>query len=113
MSEFVARRLETIEQAEPVPGLRMRSWAGAGLSAVHARLAPNTAMPQHHHVAEQMGIVLEGAMTITAGTRSEHVSTGTVYRIASDVPHSVQAGPDGCVIIEMFAPARENARPLA
>ncbi len=113
MSEFIVRYLDTVPETEPVLGLRMRSWAGAGLSAVHARLAPNTAMPQHRHVAEQMGIVLEGMMTITCAHRSERVSSGTVYRIASDVPHSVQAGPEGCVIIEMFAPAREGVPRLA
>jgi quercetin dioxygenase-like cupin family protein len=65
-------------------------------------------MPAHHHIAEQMGIVLDGSMTITAGGRSETVRAGSLYRIGPDVPHGVHAGPEGCTIIEMFSPAREG-----
>lgn len=112
MADFIARRLETLRETEPIAGIKIRMWAGAGLSASHARLAPNVVMPAHHHVAEQMGVVLEGSMTITAGGRSESVTAGSIYRIGSDIPHGVTVGPQGCTIIEMFSPAREGAARL-
>ena len=36
------------------------------------------------------------------------LSPGATYVIPSDVPHEAIAGPDGCVVIDIFAPVREE-----
>jgi hypothetical protein len=30
------------------------------------------------------------------------------YRILADVPHTATAGPDGCVVMDIFAPPRHD-----
>ena len=36
------------------------------------------------------------------------VEKGSFWRTPSDVEHSVIAGPEGCVILDVFAPPREE-----
>ena len=113
MAEFVTGHLDELLEKEPAPGVFMRAFAGTGLSVASVRLAPDTTVAAHRHIAEQVGIVLEGSMEITAGGKTELVKAGSVYVIDSDVPHAVRVGPNGCRVVEMFAPARDGVQRLS
>ena len=78
-------------------------------------LAPNAVVPEHRHPNEQLGLVIEGEMRFRIADEERTVGPGGTWRILSDVPHEVQAGPEGAVVIDVFAPARHDwdSRPAA
>jgi quercetin dioxygenase-like cupin family protein len=47
-------------------------------------------------------------MTFTIGGEVGEVVPGSSWRILANVPHSVVAGPEGAVLVEVFAPARDD-----
>jgi quercetin dioxygenase-like cupin family protein len=97
-----------------------RIWEGVVARSVHTdrltmgliELAPDAVVPEHHHDNEQVGILLDGSMTFTVGGDEREVRAGSTWAIPPDVPHSVVAGPAGAVAFEIFAPGRDDWRPL-
>lgn len=76
-------------------------------------LEPNAVVPLHHHEHEQLGLVLSGEIAMTIGG-AEHVCTPDVaYQIPGGVKHGGRAGPDGCRVLDVFVPVREDYRELA
>ena len=71
-------------------------------------LEPNRPVPEHQHENEQMGFVLRGGMQMTIGGESRELTTGQAYSIPSNTPHSVMTGPEGCVVMDIFAPVRAD-----
>jgi quercetin dioxygenase-like cupin family protein len=55
-----------------------------------------------------VGFLVQGAMTFTVGGEVGEVVPGSSWRIPASVPHSVVAGPEGAVLVEVFAPARDD-----
>jgi quercetin dioxygenase-like cupin family protein len=71
-------------------------------------LAPNAVVPEHEHVNEQTGILLDGSLTFTVSGESKDLRPGSAWVIPGHAPHSVVAGPEGASLVELFAPARED-----
>ena len=46
------------------------------------------------------------------GDETRELAAGGTWRIAPNVPHEVHAGPAGAVVIDVFAPTREDWRAL-
>ncbi|MBV8080260.1 MAG: cupin domain-containing protein [Actinobacteria bacterium] len=101
-----------------VPALQI--WDGVVARPVHAErmtmglieLEPGAVVPEHSHGQEQIGILLAGSMTFTIGGETKTVGPGGIWTILADVPHSVEAGKDGAVAFEIFAPGRTDWRDL-
>jgi len=89
-------------------GVVARAVVGAEATFAHIELDPNTAVPEHHHVNEQTGILLRGSMSFTIGDETKEILPGEMWVIPADVPHSVVAGPDGAALAELFAPPRAD-----
>ena len=95
-----------------------RIWDGVAARAVHGErltlalveLDPNSVVPEHTHDHEQLGLVLQGRVTFRVGDDTRELGPGGTWQIASNVPHEVQAGPDGAVVVDAFAPARDDWR---
>ena len=93
-----------------------RIWDGVVGRTVHAErvtmtlleLAPNALVPEHGHEQEQVGFLVEGEMTFIVGAETRRLGPGGTWRIPADVPHWVEAGPDGAVVFEVFAPIRDD-----
>jgi quercetin dioxygenase-like cupin family protein len=47
-------------------------------------------------------------MRFRIGDESQVVLPGSTWAIPSHVPHEVEVGPDGCVVVEVFAPRRDD-----
>jgi quercetin dioxygenase-like cupin family protein len=100
-----------VSQLEPA-----RIWDGVLARAVHAdRLTlgfvdidPGVQVPLHQHENEQVGFVLRGSVTMVVRGQSRELRVGETYQIASQVPHSAKAGPDGVSVVDVFAPVRED-----
>ena len=93
-------------------------WDGAAARSVHGErltlavveLDPGSVVPEHSHDHEQLGIVLRGDVTFRVGDETRALTAGGTWRIPSNVPHEVHVGPQGAVVIDAFAPPRDDWR---
>ncbi|MEJ3657972.1 cupin domain-containing protein [Actinomycetes bacterium KLBMP 9759] len=69
---------------------------------------PGTRIPEHTHVNEQLGFVLEGSLRFTVDGTSADRGPGDTWRIMSNVPHRAEAGPQGAVVVEVYSPVRAD-----
>lgn len=97
----------------PVPGIRMSVMAGGKMMANWVRIEPGAAVPTHAHEHEQIGLVLEGEILMTIGDETRALVPGHAYTIPGNLPHAAVAGPQGCLVIDIFSPPREDYRAAA
>jgi quercetin dioxygenase-like cupin family protein len=93
-------------------GVIARSVEGDRLSLAVVELEPLTVVPEHSHENEQLGIVLSGSVSFRVGEETRQLVAGGTWRIAPNVPHEVHAGPEGAVVVDVFAPVRDDWRAL-
>ena len=89
-----------------------RSVHGDRLTLAVVELEPDAHAREHSHDHEQLGLVLQGSIEFRIGDERRTLGPGATYVIASNVPHEAIAGPDGAVVIDIFAPVREEWRSL-
>jgi len=89
-------------------GVVARRVEGDQLTLAVVELAPNSVVPEHRHANEQCGVVIEGEVQFRIGEEERVLGPGGTWRILSDVPHEVRTGPEGAVVIDVFAPARRD-----
>lgn len=70
-----------------------------GLDVVEWTDEPGTSYPEHTHPAREVRIVLEGAMTITEGSREHRLGPGDRVDLEPNEAHSALVGPDGCTYL--------------
>ena len=92
----------------PIPGITMRPLAGGHIMLNRVEIDPNVEVPRHNHVHEQAGLVLEGVLHLTIGDETRSLRPGDAYTCPPDLPHRAVAGPDGCVVLDVFCPPRED-----
>ena len=91
-------------------------WDGIHARVVHGErlllgvveLDPGAVAREHHHEHEQLGMVISGTITFRIGDETRELGPGETWTIPSNVPHEATAGPDGAVLIDVFAPVRED-----
>lgn len=88
--------------------VRARKVEGEGITLAVVELAPGAVVPEHRHVQEQLGICIEGSVRFSVDSEVRDLGPGGTWRVLSDRPHGVVAGPDGAVVIDVFAPARDD-----
>src|SRR5581483_10178709 len=54
-----------------------------------------------------------GSLTFRIGEEERELRPGGMWAIPADVPHEVRVGPDGAVVVEAFAPRRDDWAALA
>ncbi len=94
----------------------IRIWDGVTVQAVEGDrstlaivdLEPGATVQEHRHDNEQLGILVRGTMHFRVGDETRDLVPGDTWRITSDTPHEVTAGPDGALAVESFAPARAD-----
>lgn len=107
--------LQDIAALAPKPiwdGVTARVVEGERVSMALVELEPGGLVPEHHHENEQLGLVVEGEVSFRVGGEERTLGPGGTWRIASDVPHSVRAGADGAVVVDVFSPVRHDWRAL-
>jgi quercetin dioxygenase-like cupin family protein len=94
----------------------LRIWDGVTAQAVEGErttlavvdLEPGSTVPEHRHENEQLGVLIRGAMRFQIEGETRDLTPGDTWRIPSEVPHSVTAGPQGALAVECFTPARAD-----
>ena len=90
------------------PGIGMQPLTGERLMVNRVVIAPGAIVPEHHHPHEQAGYVLEGVLRLTVAGETWDLQPGDAYVLPGDTPHGAISGPDGCVVLDIFAPPRED-----
>jgi quercetin dioxygenase-like cupin family protein len=98
---------------ELAPGVRMFPRFGENVMFMVVELDPNAVVPSHSHPHEQMGLVLSGTITFEIGGAQLQLGPDGAYEIPSGVEHGAVAGPEGCRVVDIFQPVREDYRKLA
>ncbi len=88
--------------------VRARKVEGERITLAVVELAPGAIVPEHRHESEQLGIVIEGTVTFTLDGETRDLGPGGTWRILSNRPHEVVAGPSGAVVIDVFNPPRSD-----
>ena len=89
-------------------GVQARVITGERLTMALVDLEPNKPVGEHHHGNEQLGFILQGELTFTIGGETRTLGPGDTYAISSEVLHSAVTGPQGCVVVDVFAPVRAD-----
>ena len=97
-------------QRELAPGITTRIFPGDQAMLSVVRLAPHAEGKLHHHPEEQWGVMLEGSGLRSQDGQDIAVKKGDFWRTPGNVPHSLRAGPDGAVVLDVFSPPREEYR---
>ena len=90
------------------PGIDMQPLTGERLMVNRVVIAPGAVVPEHRHPQEQAGYVLEGVLRLTVGGETWDLHPGDAYVLPGDTPHGAVSGPEGCVVLDVFAPPRED-----
>ena len=93
-------------------GFLARAVHGDGLTFAIVEIEPGAALPEHRHENEQLGMVLRGSVTFRVGDEERELAPGGVWRIPPNAPHSASGGPGGAVVLDVFAPPREDWKPI-
>ena len=115
MKHAETRTFESLRNIRPHAlraGITARAVEGERMTMAVVDLEPNVAMPEHHHENEQLGFIIAGSMTMWIGDEKSELRPGDTYAIPSDVPHHVVVGSDGCTVVDVFAPVREDWKKL-
>jgi unsaturated pyranuronate lyase len=91
-------------------------WEGVAARAVHGErltlavveLDANAVVPEHAHENEQLGMVISGSVKFRVGSETRDLGPGGTWNIPANVPHEVSVGPEGAVVLDVFAPGRSD-----
>lgn len=92
-------------------------WDGVVIRALHGErvtlglveLAPNSVVPEHSHPNEQIGVLVRGSFArCRIGDEEREIRPGDTWRILGGVPHEVETGPEGALVVELWSPPRED-----
>ena len=93
-------------------GVSTRLFPGEQAMLSFVKVEPGASGALHHHPEEQWGYVLSGSGKRFQGDEVWDFGPGDFWRTPGDVPHTVEAGPEGALILDVFAPPREAYKKL-
>ncbi len=91
-------------------GITTRIFPGDRAMLSVVRLAPHAHGTLHRHPEEQWGVLLEGECLRIQGGEERMLKAGDFWHTPGGVPHTVRTGDVGAVILDVFAPPREEYR---
>jgi quercetin dioxygenase-like cupin family protein len=97
-----------ITPREIAPGIRTRPVWGERIMVSIIDVDPGSEVPPHVHPHEQMGLILEGGVTMMIGGDLRVLNPGDVYLVPPDVEHGAFAGSERARIADIFSPPRED-----
>ena len=102
---------EKLERIAPLPvwhGIAARVVSGERITLAVVELDPGAVVAEHAHENEQLGLVLRGSMAFRLGGEERELGPGDTWTIPPNTPHDSVAGPEGAVVIDVFAPPRDD-----
>jgi quercetin dioxygenase-like cupin family protein len=99
-------RVDDLDPLTPSAGLHFRPVTTETVMTNFVSFEPDTPAPMHHHVEQQIAIVLAGELTFTVGDETRAMHAGDCVVIPPNVKHGGVAGPEGCQVLDVFTPPR-------
>ena len=99
-------RFDDLEPLRVVEGMDFRPVTTGSVMANHVTIAPNADLATHHHVEEQIVLMIAGELEFTVGGETRTLRPGDCVVIPAHVPHGGIGGPEGAVAIDVFSPPR-------
>ncbi len=90
------------------PGVSIATTAGTSMMISVVTFEPDSAVPDHSHHHEQMGMMVSGRLEFTVGGITRTLGPGDIWRIPGGVVHGVRAVDGPAVAIDVFHPIRED-----
>lgn len=91
-------------------GIAARIFVGDQAMISVAELAPNAKGTLHSHPQEQWGVLLKGSGVRIQAGREHPVKEGDFWCTPGGVEHGLIAGPEGCRVMDIFSPPRDEYR---
>ncbi len=91
-------------------GITTRIFPGDQAMLSVVRIAPHSEGTLHSHPQEQWGVLLEGELVRILGCEEAAVKAGDFWCTPGGVEHSVRTGAAGAVVLDVFAPPRDEYR---
>ena len=104
--------VESIAPRQVWEAIAARSVHGQRLTLAVVELDPGAVAAEHSHDNEQLGLVLNGSLDFRIGDERRELGPGATYVIPSNTPHMAIAGPEGAVVVDVFAPVRAEWQAL-
>ncbi len=95
---------------ELAPGVNARIFPGVHAMLSVVKLGPHAVSPVHSHPQEQWGVCLEGEWIRIQDGVEHHVKAGDFWQTPPNVPHGGRTLDGPCVVLDIFAPPREEYR---
>jgi integrase/quercetin dioxygenase-like cupin family protein len=94
-----------LDETEPQPGVRRRTFAGARLGADRELLAPGVRIAPHAHAEEQVTFVLSGRVAVHVGASRFEAGAGGLVHVPSGVSHGIAAVRDRpALLLHVYSP---------
>lgn len=97
-----------LPERELAPGVRTRLVWGERIMLSFLDMAPHSTVPEHAHVHEQMGVVLEGELELQIGEERRLLGPNDTYLIPSQVRHAAWTHERACRLLDVFSPPRDE-----
>lgn len=96
---------------EVFPGYVAKMIHTETMTLVYWSIAAGAAIPEHHHINEQVTHVLKGEFVLVVDGESRELEPGIVAVIPSNVKHYGHAVTD-CLMLDVFSPVRGDYKAL-
>lgn len=98
------------KERELSPKVNTRLVWGEKLMLSCVTIAPNNPIPPlHSHPNEQMGMVIEGEVTLTIGQETRKLKKGDAFWVPPNTPHGLAAPSEKeAIVLDVFTPPREE-----
>jgi quercetin dioxygenase-like cupin family protein len=100
--------LQSISPQLLAEGYLARAVHGEQLTLAVVEVEPGAELPEHRHVNEQFGMVIQGSVVFRVGDETRTVEPGGIWRIPSNTAHMVTGGERGAVVVDIFSPPRDD-----
>ncbi|HEY0263058.1 MAG TPA: cupin domain-containing protein [Granulicella sp.] len=98
---------EQVPKEDLFPGFVRQVIHTPSMTLLRGVFKAGVSSPLHHHVHEQVTMIVQGKMRFFLDGEPVELQPGEVLRIPSDVPHSAEALEDS-VLMDVFTPARTD-----
>jgi quercetin dioxygenase-like cupin family protein len=95
---------------ELAQGITARIFPGINVMLSVVTLGPHAVSPVHSHPNEQWGVCLEGEWIRIQDGIEHHVTAGDFWQTLPNVLHGGRTLDKPCVVLDIFAPPREEYR---
>ncbi len=90
------------------PGMTARIFPGINIMLSVVTMEPHSESSIHSHPNEQWGVCLEGEWIRIQDGVEHHVEAGDFWQTPPNVPHGGRALNRRCMVLDIFAPPRED-----